>query len=223
MRDAAAVVVVDLQAERLGAAGDRLADPSHADDAEPLTPDAMAEHPGRAPASPVLVAGQHLGALGQPPRHGKDQRHGHVGGILGEDARRVGHGDAALQRGCHVDIVDAVAEIGDQLQLFAGMTEHGSVDVVGHRRHDHFGCFGSLGEIALAHRLVVEIKPSVEQLAHARFDAVGKFAGDDDQRLFARCHSMPLALPLAQPETSVARSRPALPALFSRIRPLSSR
>ena len=115
-RDPAAIVVVDLQPEGLGAAGDRLADPPHADDAEPLAPDAMAEHPGRAPAGPVLVADQHLGAFGEPPRHREDQRHGHVGGVLGEDARRVGHGDAALQRGRHVDVVDAVAEIGDQLQ-----------------------------------------------------------------------------------------------------------
>ena len=50
-RDAAAVVVVDLQAEGAGAARHRLADAAHADDAEPLAPDAVAEHPGRRPAA----------------------------------------------------------------------------------------------------------------------------------------------------------------------------
>ena len=40
----------------------------------------------------------------------------------------------------------------------------------------------------LAHRLVVEIEPRVEQLAHARFDAVRQLARDDDQRLFAFGH-----------------------------------
>ena len=49
---AVAVVVVDRQAEGLGAAGHRGADAAHADDAEPLAPDAAAEHPGRRPAGP---------------------------------------------------------------------------------------------------------------------------------------------------------------------------
>ena len=82
-RDAAAIVVMDLQPECLGAAGDGLADAAHADDAEPLAPDAMAQHPGRAPAGPFLVAGEHLGAFRQPPRHREDERHRHVGGVFG--------------------------------------------------------------------------------------------------------------------------------------------
>ena len=192
-RDAAAIVVVDLQPEGLGAAGDGLADAAHADDAEPFAPDAMAEHPGRGPAGPILVAEEHLGAFGQPPRHGENERHGHVGGVLGEDARRIGHGDAALQRGGDVDVVDAVAEIGDQPQLLAGMAEHGAVDLIGDRRHDDVGDLDRLDQLGLAHRLVVEIEPRVEQLAHARFDAVRQFAGDHDQRFFTRCHSLPRA------------------------------
>ena len=57
LRDAAAVVIVDLQPERLGAARDRLADAAHADDAEPLAEDAVAEHPCRRPAAPVVGRG----------------------------------------------------------------------------------------------------------------------------------------------------------------------
>ena len=60
--DAAAVVIVDLQAERLGAASDRLADAAHADDAEPLAVDAVAEHPGRRPAGPVVLGVLQIGA-----------------------------------------------------------------------------------------------------------------------------------------------------------------
>ena len=52
-RDPAAVVIVDLQAEGARAPRHRLADPAHADDAEPLAPDAVAEHPGRRPAGPL--------------------------------------------------------------------------------------------------------------------------------------------------------------------------
>ena len=46
-RDPLAVVIVDLQAKRLGALRDGLADAAHADDAEPLAEDAVTEHPGR--------------------------------------------------------------------------------------------------------------------------------------------------------------------------------
>ena len=96
-------------------------------------------------------------------------------------------------RGRHVDVVDAVAEIGDQLELLAGLAQHRPVDVVGYGRHDHVGDLGGLDELRLAHRLVVGIEPRIEQLAHARFDAVRQPAGDHDQRLFALCHSLPLA------------------------------
>src|SRR5579872_7568678 len=53
--DGPAVVIVDLQAEGMCAARDRLADPAHADDPEPFAPEAMAEHPGRRPAFPILA------------------------------------------------------------------------------------------------------------------------------------------------------------------------
>src|SRR5215469_14908673 len=80
-RYAPAVVIVDLKAEGLGPLGDGLADAPHADDAEPLAEDAMAEHPGWGPATPLAVAGaEDRGAFGQSARHGNDQRHGHVGG-----------------------------------------------------------------------------------------------------------------------------------------------
>ncbi len=106
--------------------------------------------------------------------------------------RRVGHGDAALHGSRHVDVVDAVAEIGDQLQSLAGLAEHGSVDVVGDRRDDDVGGLRRLDELRLTHRLVVGIEAGVEQFAHAHFDAVRQPAGDHDQRLLARRHLLPL-------------------------------
>ena len=179
-RHPAAIVVMDLQAEGARAARHRLADPSHADDAEPLAPNAVAEHPGRRPAGPFGVGGQHSGAFHQPPRHRQHQRHGHVGGILGEHPRRVGDGDPALHGGGDVDIVDAVAEIGDQLELLARFAEHRGVDAVGDGRHQHVGGFHRLGELALRHRLVVGIEPGGEKFPHAQLDAVRQLAGDDD-------------------------------------------
>ena len=164
-RDAAAVVIVDRQPERLGAAGHRLPDAAHADDAEPLAGDAAPEHPGRRPALPAPVR-RALRALDQPARHGDDQRHGHVGGVLGEHARRVGDGDAATKRRGDVDIVDAIAEIGDQLQVVAGLGDHVGVDPVGDGRHQHVGVLHRLDQSRPGSSAVVEIEARVEQLAH---------------------------------------------------------
>jgi hypothetical protein len=65
---------------------------------------------------------------------GEHQGHRHVGGVLGQHARRIGDGDAALARGVEVDVVDAGAERGDQLQPRPGLREHPAVDAVGDRR-----------------------------------------------------------------------------------------
>jgi hypothetical protein len=86
------------------------------------------------------------------PRHRENQRHGHVGGVFGQNFRRVGYRDAARMRRGDVDIVDAVAEIGDHAQLAVGMLEHLLVDHVGDGRHQHIGgadrvasCSGVIG------------------------------------------------------------------------------
>jgi hypothetical protein len=186
LRDPAPVVVVDLQPERLGAPGDGAADAAHADDAEALVRNAMAEHPGRRPASPFLAADQHRRALQQPPRHGEDQRHGHVGGVFGKHARRIGDRDAARERGGDVDIVDAVAEIGDELEVRAGLRQHGGIDAVGHGRDEHVGGFDRLHELGLRKRAIVDVQPCVEQLAHARLDVIGQAPGDDDKKFLLR-------------------------------------
>ena len=111
---------MDLQAEGAGAAGQGLADPAHADDAQ-LGP--ARRRPsiqvGVQPAKPP--AWTSVGALDQPAGHGHDQGHGHVGGVFGEHAGRVGDGDAARVGGGDVDIVDPGPEIGDQPQLRPGL------------------------------------------------------------------------------------------------------
>ena len=70
--------------------------------------------------------------------------------------------------------------------------EHARGRSVGDGRHQHVGGLDRLGELGLAHRLVVEVEPRVEQLAHARLDAVGQLARDDDQRLLAVAIRCPL-------------------------------
>ena len=64
----------------------------------------------------------------------------------------------------------------------------GAVDPVGDGRNQHVGGPHRLGEVGLAHRLVVVVEPGVEQLAHPRFDALGQLSCDDHQRLLRFRH-----------------------------------
>jgi len=180
--DRFSVVVVDLQAERPGAAGDRLADPAHADDSQPLAGDTAAHHPGGRPAVEVSGLGD-VGAFDDPAGHGHDQRHGQVSGVLGEDARGVGDGDAARVGGGDVDVIDARPEIGDQLQPGPGLFQQLGVEPVGNGGGEHVATAHRIGELRLGQRLVGEIQLGVEQFPHPSFHRIGKFAGDDDFRL----------------------------------------
>ena len=195
--EAGAVVIVDRQAERLGAARDGVADVAHADDAEALAGDAAAQHPGRRPAGP-FARGHDFRAFDDAARDGHDQRHGHVGGVVGQNAGRVGDGDAPAQRRGDVDIVDAGAEIGDQMQLLARLRDHMGVDAVGDGGDQHVGGLHRLDDLLRRHRRIVEIEAHVEQFAHARLDALGELAGDHNDRLLPG-HSRSISRPAAAP------------------------
>src|SRR5919108_387086 len=105
-------------AKRFGATCDGLPDSAHSDDAEALAPDAVAEHPRGRPALPVLgLVLEKKGAFRQSARHGKDQRHCHVGRVFSEHTGRVGDNDAAVAGRVQVDVVDPRAKIRDQLEL----------------------------------------------------------------------------------------------------------
>jgi hypothetical protein len=123
-----------------------------------------------------------------PPRHGQDQRHGHVGGVFGQNLWRVGDGDAARMRGLDIDIVDAVAEIGDQAQLAVGLVDDVGGDVVGDGRNQHVGGARGFRDLVGRHRRVVEIDPRVEQLAHPRLDRIRQLARYHDEGLFLHRH-----------------------------------
>src|SRR5215468_6430880 len=61
--DTTAVMVVNLQTKRTRPAGDRLADPPHAYDAEALAADAVTQHPGWRPTRPLLFRCHHGSAF----------------------------------------------------------------------------------------------------------------------------------------------------------------
>ncbi len=76
-------------------------------------------------------------------------------------------------------MIDAVAEIGDQPHLLAGLRDHRRVDVVGDGRDKHIGLAHGLDDFRLRHRLVLEVEAGVEQFAHSRFDEFGEPPRDD--------------------------------------------
>ncbi len=177
--DPPAIVVVDAHVKAAGAPGDGLTDSAHAEDAEALAGDPVAEHPGRRPTGPLAGAQGPL-ALGQPARHRQDQRHGHVRGILGQNVRRVGDGDAEAVRGPDIDVVDARAVVGDELDPPLRRIEDFGVDPIGDGRNQHVGGAHSLGQTLRVHRLVVQIETDVEQLHHSCFNDVGELSRYDD-------------------------------------------
>ncbi len=134
------------------------------------------------------------GALDQPARDGEDERHGHVGGVLGEDARRVGDSDAAVAGRVEVDVVDAGAEVGDEAKLRAGLGNHGAIDAVRDGGDQHVGDFQGFGDLALRQGRVIDVEPGVEQLAHAGLDDIGQLARDNDDRLCGRCSASGVAV-----------------------------
>ena len=87
-----------------------------------------------------------------------------------------------------VDIVDAVAEIGDQFQLAVGLLEKLFGDLVGDGGYQDIGRADRIGDLFRRQRRIVEIEPGVEQLAHAGLDRVRQLARDDNERLFLNRH-----------------------------------
>ena len=166
---------------------DRLTDPPHADDAEALAPDPVAQHGGRRPSLPVAAA-QKPFTLGKPARHREDQRHRHVRCVLGQHARRVGHQDSALSGRREVDVIDARAKARDQLQVRAGLADKVAVDRVRHRRHEHVGLRHGLRQGLTVQRPIVLIESGVEKLHHARLDLPGETPRHDHLELYARLH-----------------------------------
>ena len=175
-RDGFAVVIVDLHPERFRAPGQGLADPAHADDAEPLAPQFPSGHPGRGPAlEPAL--GHDPGPLDDAATDRQDQGHGQIRRVLGQDARRIGHDQAAAHSRVDIDVIHTRAEIGDHLQLVAGRGDQGAVDGVGNGRDQHIGPLHRRLQRSAVHGSVGQIQFGVEQFAHARFDCVGQPSG----------------------------------------------
>jgi len=166
-RHPAAVVVVDLEPKARARRANRLPDAAHADDAQPIAADAVAEHQvGDQP-------GQRLSSGGwQRPRQSRRGTARISAMVMSavSSVRTPGVLVTMTPRACAAGtsmLVDAVAEIGDHLRrspaLASSVASMRSVTV----GYQHVGGFHGIGEFRLAHRLVVEVEVGVEQLPHA--------------------------------------------------------
>ena len=185
---AAAVVIVDLHAEGPRPPGHGLPDAPHAEDAQTLAADPPPQKRHGRPARPFARLHQRQ-PFGDAARDAKDQRHGHVGGILGHNAGGVRHKDAALAGGGHVDVIHARAVIGDQFQLVARLPQKARVDLVGDRGHQHIGPAHGGGEFVARHRRVGIAQVDIEEFLHPGFHRLGQPSRHDNTQ--ASCGHRP--------------------------------
>ena len=180
--DGFAVVIMDLQTKGLGALGHGLTDPAHTDNAQALAIDPATHHPGRRPALKAAAL-NHLSALNDAAGGGQNKGHGHIGGVFGQNAGRIGHGNAARIGGGDIDIIDPGPEIGDQLERGSGARQKTRINPIGNGRDQHLGALKRVKELVLPHRLVGQVQLGVEQFTHTGLHRIGEFACNNDFRL----------------------------------------
>ena len=94
----------------------RSRDTTHPDEAECLARHLRAHHVGGAPTRPGAVANVSL-AFTCSSRNGQQQGHSQVRGAVGQDLRRVGHDDAGIPGGSHIDVVEPDPKVAEDPTL----------------------------------------------------------------------------------------------------------
>ena len=87
-----------------------------------------------------------------------------------------------------LDIVDAVAEIGDQFQPAVGLVENIGVIMSVTVGTSDIGGADRLGDLLEVSGVSSRLSLASEQLAHPGLDRVRQLAGDDNERLFLNRH-----------------------------------
>ncbi len=127
------VVVEDAHPEAQAAARHLPTDAPEADEAECGAVDVLAQQQQRSPGLPTILAHE-VSRLGQTASGRHEQREGQVGGRLREHTRGVADLDAAAGTGCHVDVVVAHGEVGDDAKSRPGRVEQVVVHAVREQR-----------------------------------------------------------------------------------------
>src|SRR3546814_16731470 len=117
-----------IHAERPCTEGDGLADAPHADDAQRLAHQRMAQHDRGAPAGPPALA-QDLRILAETARAEDDERQRQFGGVAGEDAGGVRCDALACAGGGAFERFGATTQVGDRHHPFAVLPTYSALDV----------------------------------------------------------------------------------------------
>ena len=167
----------DRHAERRRLIGHRAPNPAKAHQTELLAPQLHTQHVIERPATPRTGA-NHAFALAKAPRNRQDQRPGEVGAGIRQDVRCVGDRDAARAARCHVDVVIADGDVGDDLQTRPGGVEHRGVDRVGQQAHDGIDTGDALQQFIARNRGAAGVQIDLANRFKLRDDRRRKFSGD---------------------------------------------
>ncbi len=139
-----------------------------------------------------MALAQHIGTFNQASWHRQEQRQGHVGSVLGQDIRRIGNGDSALCGCGDIDIVHAIAEICDQLEIGASLFNRCCIDDVRDARHQNVRFLHRSDNFRLIHAVVVYVQTRIKQFPHSGFHWVRQFSRKNDQRFLLVRHLHPI-------------------------------
>jgi len=112
--------------------------------------------------------------------------------VSSEDIRRIGDGYAPLCGSGDVDIVHAVAEIRDQLEIGTSLFDCRGVDDIRDAGHQNVRLFHRSDDFRLIHAVVVYIQTRIKQFPHPGFHWVRQFSRKNDQRLLLVRHLHPI-------------------------------
>ena len=148
------VPIEDFHAEpEPGTASDRLADATHAEDAERTSVDLLAAQEHRSPAL-VPPGSQETLGLREPPCRRQQQRHRQVGGGAVEHSRRVGDPDSAHGRLVDVHVVESDRHVRHHAQIRRPIEEL-HVHALREQRQDHVRVRSGVEQQPTVHRCVL--------------------------------------------------------------------
>ena len=181
--DTPAVMVMHLHAKGRCTLGHGLTDPPHAQNAQTPTADPSPQQRCGGPTGPAAFL--HDGhTLGHALRHPKDQRHGHISGIIGQYTRCVADQNAPLARGGHVNMVHPCAVVRDQFQLVTCLSDQRGINIVSHRRHQHIRRAHRVTQFGAGHRHIIQPQLYVKEFGQPDLDRIRQPSRDYNTQPF---------------------------------------
>jgi len=173
-----AIMIMDRQAKPLGPARNGGADPTHADNAQPLAMNTMAQHSRWAPSCPFALAHQLL-PFHQTAGNRQDKRHGHISGVFGQHIWGIGHNDATFAGDGEINMVHAGAKTGDHFQAVASRIQYVFVNLVGYSWDQNFRARNRIQHLVAGKSLINQVQLTIKQLHHPGFNEIAHQLAND--------------------------------------------